>query len=260
MLNKIDRFIFIILLVFFAAGTASGESLEKSALKEEVRELLRNNPEIILDILQENDVLLFEMMRKAATKKQNLAENQRILNEIRNPFKPKIEKDRPVRGNPNAPVTIVAYDDFQCPYCAMAAKTLDQIMEKYKGKVRLILKHNPLDFHKQALPAALYYEAIAKQDKQKAWKFHDLAFSQQASLAIGEKTLKKFAASLDVDTKRLESDVKNPAIKSIVERDMNEAKKFGFRGTPTFLINGVSLKGAAPEERFSEIIRFFLKS
>ena len=205
-------------------------------------------------------MLLFDMMGKAAAKKQNLAEQQRIQAEMRNPFKPKIEKGRPVRGNPNAPITIIAYDDFQCPYCAMAAKTLDQIMEKYKGKVRLILKHNPLDFHKQAFPAALYFEVIAKQDKQKAWKFHDLVFSQQASLVDGEKTLKKFAASLGVDTKRLESDLKNPAIKSIVERDMNEAKKFGFRGTPTFLINGVSLRGAASEEKFSEIIRLFLKS
>lgn len=260
MLNKIKGFVFIVFLVFFVAGNASGKSRENSELKEEVRELLRNNPEIILDILRENDVLLFDMIGKAAAKKQKLGELQRIQAEMKNPFKPEIKKSRPVRGNPDAPITIVAYDDFQCPYCAMAAKTLDQVLEKYKGKVRLILKHNPLDFHKQAFPAALYFEAIAKQDSQKAWQFHDLVFSQQASLAEGEITLKKFAASLNLDIKKLESDVKNPDIKSIIEKDMNEAKMFGFRGTPTFLINGVSLRGAAPEERFSEIIRLFLKN
>ncbi len=254
------EFIFIILLVFFVAGNASGKSRENSDLKEEVRTLLRENPEIILDILRENDVVLFDMMGRAAAKKQKLAEHQRIQAEMRNPFKPEIIRSRPVRGNPNAPITIVAYDDFQCPYCAMAAETLDQVLKKYKGKVRLILKHNPLNFHKQAFPAALYFEAIAKQDNQKAWEFHDLAFSQQASLKDGEMALKKIATSLDLDTKRLESDVKDPAIKSIVERDIIEARKFGFRGTPTFLINGVSLRGAASEESFSEIIRFFLKS
>ncbi len=260
MLSKIKGFIFIILLFIFSVSNASGESQEGSALKEEIRTLLRDNPEIILEILKENDVKLFEMMQKAAMKKQTHDEQRRILTAINNPLKPEIENDRPMRGNPDALITIVAYDDFQCPFCARGAKTLDRVMEKYKGKVRFFLKHNPLDIHKQAMPAALYFEAIAKQDQKKAWKFHDLAFQQQRSLKEGEKALKKIAALLDVDAKRLESDVKNPALKSIIEKDMKEAKKFGFNGTPTFLINGVSLRGAYPEQKFSEIIDFLLMS
>tara|TARA_B100000315_G_scaffold29475_1_gene25043 strand:- start:203 stop:541 length:339 start_codon:yes stop_codon:yes gene_type:complete len=91
---------------------ASAKSNENSALKEEIRTLLRENPEIILEILRENDLLLFEMMQKAATKRQMMGEKQRIQSELQNPLKPVIEKGRPVRGSPDAPVTIVAYDDF----------------------------------------------------------------------------------------------------------------------------------------------------
>ncbi|MEE9164746.1 MAG: thioredoxin domain-containing protein [Nitrospinota bacterium] len=254
------RIIYFTLLFLFAAGSALAKSKENSALKEEIRALLRDNPEIILEVLKENDVALFELIQRAAIKKQVQEEQRRIQAEIQNPFRPEIENGRPVRGNPDAPITIVAYDDFQCPFCARGAKTLDRVMEKYKGKVRMFLKHNPLGIHKQAVPAALYFEAIAKQDQEKAWKFHDLAFQQQDSLKDGEKTLKKIAASLDIDAKKLESDVKNPELKSIIEKDIKEAKKFGFNGTPTFLINGVSLKGAYPEQKFSEIIDLFLSS
>ena len=258
MLSK--RIFYFTLLFLFAAGSVLAKSKDSSVLKEEIRALLRDNPEIILEILKENDVALFEMMQKAAIKKQLQEEQDRIQAEIQNPFRPEIEMSRPVRGNPSASITIVVYDDFQCPFCARGAKTLDRVMEKYKGKVRLFLKHNPLDIHKQAVPAALYFEAIAKQDHKKAWKFHDIVFQQQDSLRGGEKALKKIAASLDIDTKRLESDLKNPELKSIINKDIKEAKKFGFNGTPSFLINGVSLKGAYPEQKFSEVIDFLLNN
>lgn len=258
MLTHNRAVIFFTLLIIFTTGSALAKSKENSALKEEIRALLRDNPEIILEVLKENDVALFELIQKAAMKQQTQGEQRRITAEIKNPFEPEIEKGRPVRGNPDAPITIVVYDDFQCPFCARGAKTLDRVMEKYKGKVRMFLKHNPLDIHKQAVPAALYFEAIAKQDQKKAWKFHDMAFQQQESLKEGEKVLRKIAVSLNIDAKRLESDVKSQALKSIIEKDIKEAKKFGFNGTPTFLINGVSLRGAYPEQKFSEIIEFFL--
>jgi len=253
----IKEIILFTALFLLIIGNASAKSGENSALKEEIRTLLRDNPEIILEILRENDLLLFEMMQKAATKRQMRGEKQRIQSELQNPFKPVIEKGRPVRGNPDAPVTIVAYDDFQCPFCARGAKILDQVMAKHKGKVRFFLKHNPLDMHKQAVLAALYFEAIAKQDHEKAWKFHDLAFERQESIKGGEKALKKMAVSLGVDATRLESDLKDPELRSIIDRDMKEAQKFGFNGTPAFLINGVSLRGAYPEKSFSDIIALF---
>lgn len=265
MFNQFKAIMFFVALLFFAVNGAFADAADNSALKDEIRALLRDNPEIILDILRENDVTLLEMLQQAASKRQQAAskrqgqeEQRRFQSEIKNPLKPDIEKGRPVRGNPDAQVTIVAYDDFQCPFCARGAVTLDKIMEKYKGKVRFFLKHNPLDFHKQALPAALYFEAIARQDHEKAWKFHDMAFEQQDSLKKGKKAFDKIASSLDVDSKRIESDLKDPALKAIIDKDMREARKFGFNGTPSFVINGVSLRGAHPEQKFSEVIDYFL--
>jgi len=83
------------------------------------------------------------------------------------------KEGRMVRGNPAAPVTIVEFTDFQCPYCAHGARTVSAMMAKYEGKIKLIVKHYPLPFHQAALPAALYFEGIAVQSPEKAWQFYD---------------------------------------------------------------------------------------
>ena len=90
---------------------------------------------------------------------------------------PKAE-GRIVRGNPAAPVTIVEFTDFQCPYCSAGAQTLSAMMKKYEGKVKLTVRHYPLPFHPSALPAALYFEGIAVQSPEKAWQFYDALFAR----------------------------------------------------------------------------------
>jgi protein-disulfide isomerase len=111
-----------------------------------------------------------------------------------------------------------------------------------------------------AMPAAASFESIAKQDHKKADKFYHSIFENQADL-VGKKEafLKDSAKKAGADMKRLEKDLKDESVAKRIEADMEEAKKFNFSGTPGFLINGVSLRGAYPFPEFKEIIDKHLK-
>jgi protein-disulfide isomerase len=183
-----------------------------------------------------------------------MAEIQRRTAQMKNPLKPEIETNRIIKGNASAPITIVEYSDFQCPYCAVGAKTMEQLFKKYDGRIRLIYKHNPLPFHKAALPAAVYFEAIARQDSKKASQFHDILFVDQRRLEKGEQALREIAASLGIDMKILDKDLKSKEVIERIQKDMAEANKFGFSGTPAFIVNGISLPGAYPLQEFIEVI------
>ena len=162
-------------------------------------------------------------------------------------------------GNPAAPVTIVEFTDFQCPYCSKGAQTLKLLMTKYDGKVRLIVRHFPLQSHPDAMPAALYFEAIALQSSEKAWTFYDSIFADQQKLSGGEEYLKKVAGGLGVDMNLLAKDLGSEQIKARIASDMKEFEMSSFDGVPVFVINGTVLVGAQPIEIFTEVIEAALK-
>ena len=166
---------------------------------------------------------------------------------------------RIVRGNPAAPVTIVEFTDFQCPYCAHGARTVSAMMGKYEGKIKLIVKHYPLSFHPAALPAALYFEGIAVQSPEKAWQFYDALFADPRQLNGGEEALKKVAAGLGVDMQKLGQDVRSPEKKKKIAADKQEFEQAQFDGVPVFVINGTVLSGAQPPQKFIEVIDAALK-
>ena len=162
-------------------------------------------------------------------------------------------------GDLTAPVTIVEFTDFQCPYCSRGAQTVKQLMGKYEGKIRLVVRHYPLPSHPAAMPAAIYFEAIALQSPEKAWKFYDEAFADQQKLAGGEDYLKKLSESLGVDMERLAKDPGSERIKNRIATDRKEFEMSNFDGVPVFVINGTVLVGAQPMEVFSEVIESALK-
>ena len=227
-------------------------------LKTGVAQVLKDNPDLIVEALAHNEQALLLLIQQASARQQTREVREQRLAELKDPFAPDLSGARPIRGNAAGPITIVEYGDFECPYCAVAAKTVGQLMEKQKNQVRLILKHNPLDFHPTGKIAAFYFEAIAQQDAEKAWQFHDRVFAAPDRLKEGEAWLKEIAASLQLDLHRFEQDLTGDAVKGIIEKDKSEAFVFGFTGTPVFLINGVSLRGAYPEQDFAEIIQMTL--
>jgi len=240
---------------------------------DQVREVIEKNPEIVLSTIEKNPEVVLaaiennpEEFIRVANKASKMAqeraqqnEQQQELNrreqEYQNPKMPALSADRVYFGSDDAKITIVEYSDFECPYCSRGYRTLKDIMREYGDDVRVLYKHLPLEMHPHALPAALLYEAIAQQSSEQAIKFHDTLYESQGELRSGgEEWMREVAKKLGVDMAQLEKDVQSEKVKSIVKADMIEAGQFGFSGTPGFLINGVSLKGAYPLPAFKEII------
>jgi len=229
---------------------------------KQLKEAVEKDPSIMFVAIEKDPEKFIEVVNKAAQEAQkkqqekmaNEEKNQRDT-EYANPLKPEIDEARVIFGKKDAPVTIVEYSDFECPYCTRGYQTVKQVKAEYGDKVRVLFKHLPLDFHPMAEPAARYFEAIAMQDHAKAEKFHDRVFENQGELKSGkEGFLKKVAKDVGANMAKLEKDLKDEKISKRIQGDMEEAKKFGIRGTPGFVINGISLRGALPFNEFIEVI------
>jgi protein-disulfide isomerase len=162
---------------------------------------------------------------------------------------------RPVRGPQDAPVTIVAYSDFTCPYCAQAAGTVAALMEHYKGKVRLVFKHYPLKSHDNAETASRMFVAAAMQDEAKAWALYDAMFVERARvIKEGSAFISAKAAELGLDAARLARDAQSDAATRILREDRQEAENLGLEGTPTFLVNDIVVRGSLPLPQFADAV------
>ena len=231
----------------------------------QLKQILEENPDILANAIKKNPKPIMDALNDAAqeARKKQIEDAQKAQGEAQanarnNPKKPQIDDDRVIFGQnkKDAKITIIEYSDFQCGYCGRAYRTMKQILDKYKDKVRVVYKHLPLDFHPMATPAARYYEAIALQDHKKAAQFHDKIFENQSNLTSdGEKFLEKTAKEVKANMAKLKKDLESDKVKNRVQADKEEASKFGFNGTPGFLVNGVPLNGAQPMEAFEQEFR-----
>lgn len=175
--------------------------------------------------------------------------------DFNSPKKPAMPKDRIVKGSRSAPIQLVEYSDFQCPYCSRGADNVETLRKKYGKKLVVMFKHLPLNFHQYAMPAAKFYEAIALQSADKAHQFHDKVFKEQPSLtAKGLAFLEETAKDLKVNMEKLKKDAESDVVKKRIEADMAEAKDLGFSGTPGYVVAGVRFFGAYPPEELSQVI------
>lgn len=165
-----------------------------------------------------------------------------------------VEPDDAVWGNADAPVTIVEFSDFQCPYCAKVQPTLQAIKRAYgPAKVRFVYKHQPLPFHEQALPAAMVAQAVlANLGDEAFFRFADRLFKSQAKLDTDNLVM--MAAEAGLDARVLMRMLKSGVLEQQIEADQQLARQVGADGTPAFRINGITLSGAQPLERFTQLI------
>jgi len=139
-----------------------------------------------------------------------------------------------ILGAGNARVTLVEFGDFECPSCRQAAPAVKGLVERFSGEVRLVWRHFPLEeVHPHALEAALAAEAAGAQGK--FWAMHDLLFRHQERLK--ERRLHRYADELELDIVRFEADMKEQAYLQRIREHIDEARKSGARGTPTFFLN-----------------------
>lgn len=158
--------------------------------------------------------------------------------------------DSPYKGAKDAPITVVVFQDFQCPFSKRSQNTIKQLSETYQDKIKLVFKNFPLKFHKEAELAA--EAALAAGEQGKFWEMHDKMFASQKQLKIDN--LKIYAQGLNLDMKKFNEDLESHRYKKAVDEDKRLAAKVGVRGTPTFFINGKKLVGAKPLAEFQKVI------
>jgi protein-disulfide isomerase len=159
------------------------------------------------------------------------------------------EGGRPARGSATAPIKIIEFSDYECPFCKRAEPTVEKVMEVYGDKVRLVFRDYPLPFHANAKPAAL--AAACAEEQEKFWEYHDKLFT---SAKLDADTLRAIAAELQLEQAQFDACLAEEKYASVVDKDMADASAVGVRGTPAFFINGRMISGAQPFEKFKEII------
>jgi protein-disulfide isomerase len=166
---------------------------------------------------------------------------------------PKIEVGdggRASRGaGKDAPVTIIAFSDYECPFCKKAEDTVAQVLKAYPNDVRYVHRDFPLPFHANAGPAA--EAARCAGDQGKFWEYHDKVFH---AADLTTPSLQQIATDLQLDRTKFDECLSGGTYKDEVAADMEAGSQVGVSGTPAFFINGRMISGAQPFERFKEII------
>lgn len=161
--------------------------------------------------------------------------------------------DDPVLGEDDAPVTIVEFSDYQCPFCGrFYSDTLQQLKAKYveTGKVKIVFRDFPLSFHPEAEPAAIAANCAGEQGK--FWEMHDKIFENQQ--ALSSASYKQWAQQLRLDVTKWETCTKDPAQQQEIRNDMRDGGMAGVQGTPAFFVNGQLISGAQPYQVFEQVI------
>jgi protein-disulfide isomerase len=157
---------------------------------------------------------------------------------------------RPAKGPANAPIQMIEFSDFECPFCFRANPTIAKVLSTYGDRIRLVYRHYPLPNHPNARPAA---EASACANEQgKFWEYHDRLFANQSRLTADD--LKQHAAALGLDAGKFNACVDSRRFQKDVDEDAAAGQLAGVSGTPHFFINGRPLSGAQPFEAFQEVI------
>lgn len=169
-----------------------------------------------------------------------------------------IQKDEPIRGDKKAPVVMIEYSDFQCPYCESAHSTFEQVMDAYGDDVVWVYRHFPLDsIHPTARKAAEGSECA--NDQGKFWEFADENFADNSVLQQGIAGVRQIASSIGLDMNEFNDCLDSGKYADKVNEDYQEGLANGVTGTPATFINGQLVKGALPFDSFKQIIDSLLK-
>lgn len=153
---------------------------------------------------------------------------------------PKFEKNSLVlgasvtKGNPDAPVYLVEFSDFQCPACKEFKPIVDQLVEKYSGQLLYVYRYYPLSQHPFGRPAAL--AAIAAQKQNKFWEMYNYLFAHQNEFS--QEFIEKSGQELGLDTEKFKSDMNSTESQNLLDKDLADGNTFGVSATPTFFLNG----------------------
>ncbi|MHB8215775.1 MAG: DsbA family protein [Candidatus Sulfotelmatobacter sp.] len=167
------------------------------------------------------------------------------------PFRADVQGEGPSRGSVDAPVTIVEFEDFQCPYCKKAQEILEQVRVRYKDKIRIVHRDFPLQpLHPASFKA--HEGARCAEEQGKFWEYRDLLYKN--SPAAGPEQLSLYASQVNMNLPEFKNCLDSGKFRSVVQKDEAEGDRLGVEGTPAFFINGRRLSGAQAETEFARII------
>src|SRR5690606_38550649 len=163
--------------------------------------------------------------------------------------------DSPIRGNVNAPITIVDFSSLQCPFCARGNDTLKPLLEKYPNDVRIVSKNFPLGFQAQSPAAAK--AAMAAGEQGKYWEMKDMLFKNMQQFRSADMTelTAGFAKDLGLNVEKFKADLQKPEYDAIIKRDQDLGASLGVQGTPHYFVNGERVSGAQPLDAFEAIVK-----
>jgi protein-disulfide isomerase len=202
--------------------------------------------EQVFDILKKNQAALLP------SDSQYVADDENGAAALEERVTVAVESDDPSLGNPQAPVTLVEFSDFQCPFCGQFYKTLQKIRQTYSSEqVRFVYRDFPLtELHEEAEPAAIAAQCVFDQAGSEGFfKFHDALFEQQDDLSK-ELYVTLAGKITGIEPAQFEQCLSNPTIAAEVQKDTSDGEEVGVQGTPTTFVNGIPLRGAVP---FSEV-------
>ena len=160
------------------------------------------------------------------------------------------EGNSPARGPENAPVKVIEFTDYQCPFCGRSRPTVNQIISSYGDKVRYVLRDFPLSFHKNSFKA--HEAAHCAGDQDKYWEYNKVLFENQQDLS--EENLKKFAKDVGLKLDAFDQCLSTNKYEDAVKKNIDDGVSFGVSGTPAFFVNGIMISGAQPFGKFKETI------
>ncbi len=236
-----------LILSFLATGGCSTKSQVLKAVKED--------PELLMELLRENRFEILRLIQATLQEEQEIKIKEQLQEAIANPLVPALEQGRVIEGDLTAPITIVEYSDFLCPYCVHGHETMKKLLAKYAGTIRLVYKHNPLK--KGSFGLAALYEAVAFKAPQKAAEFKDLLFRNQHAIHNAKdqgSVVDDLIKQLGLNEPEIQSMARSKEIKERIEADIKELSSFGMNGTPMYIIGGVPIRGAMPIENFETVI------
>lgn len=230
----------VVCFALFGCSTPSNADSQISPqLKEQVLQIIRDNPEAIVDSVQ-----TYQRQQQAAQQK----EQQAFLQQTKTNPKALIGTS-PTTGAQTGKVLLVEFSDFQCPYCSKAHTILQPFMAKHRDVVTLVYKHFPLtNIHAEAMPAARAAWSAGQQGQ--FWAYHDALFTHQDQL--GEAFYQETATALKLDLKRFDRD--RARAEAAIQQDIELGQKLGLSGTPFFVMNGEAFSGVSSVEELEQTL------
>ena len=152
----------------------------------------------------------------------------------------------PVKGDANAPITVVEYSDFQCPFCKRGSDMLPGLLDEYPGKIKIIFKQFPLPNHNWAKPSSIASLCAFEQGNDKFWAFHDMVFAKQKEINLANSTDKfnEIAKEIGLDQSKFDACVSSGENAARVDAEVQEGQLIGISSTPTFVVDGLIVPGA----------------